>query len=241
MPTDRLSTLTRMTTLPRVRLTAAALFLACIVPLSGCVALSIPDTLEGLPTAPTSAEPVVDPEPTPAPRPIKTLVSEGEGSMTFADGTTVDPGALIEWGDRLMLDKGWTLTSPDDGQGNWAYTTVDEACWVSFFQGKDPRFESADDRTSSLQVLAFLNNLEYAELEQYAEHVTEGQFQYITSGGRDVDFVSIDTHTPSVWKRTSVRYFNQTNSALFIDMRCLDDSLETRMENVYEQFWVAIH
>lgn len=75
--------------------------------------------------------------------------------LSFASGADLDPRLRAQWGDPLMADAAFTLTTPDDGNGTWAYTQNSSQCEVRFWQGDISSITGADDdRTLSDAVLA---------------------------------------------------------------------------------------
>jgi hypothetical protein len=142
-----------------LRLAAAAVVLASPLLLSGCfpkpdvsnaVRLDVPAT--------DGADVEIDDED----------VAAG-GGLSFADGASLTASSTAEWGDGMVLDDDWTLTSPDDGNGNWGYTSADGSCTVAFWQGSigDVDTSSGDDRIVSDEMLATLLSASDADIAEY--------------------------------------------------------------------------
>lgn len=105
--------------------------------------------------------------------------------LDFEDGALLSASSTAEWADGLVVDDGWTLTSPDDGNGNWGYTSADGACTVAYWQGylSDIDTSSGDDAVVSDKMLAMLLGASDADIAEYA---FDGGFAYQTSGNDDV-------------------------------------------------------
>jgi hypothetical protein len=112
--------------------------------------------------------------------------TDPSGALAFADGAELDASATAEWADGLVLDDGWTLTSPDDGNGNWGYTSADGGCTVAYWQGRigDVDTSSGDDAVVSDKMLATLLGASDADIAEYA---FDTGFAYQVPGNDDVD------------------------------------------------------
>jgi hypothetical protein len=160
---------------PLRRLGAAVLVTAAALSLTGCLYAQIP---ESAPAAPS---------PTAAPSDDTTTDEPTAGTtLTFAEGAELSPDAYIEWGDGLIVDDGWKIVSPDDGNGNWTYGTVDGTCTARFWQGliSDVPIVSGDDAASSDAILAVLLRSTTAEISPHAQ---TGEFSYMSGGAGGVD------------------------------------------------------
>lgn len=147
----------------RLRLSAAALTLMLAAPLSGCFAEA---TAHEAPTA--DEKPLAD---------DVTIEDKGDianYTMSFEDGETLTAPAIVEWTDDLAGDAGWTLTSPDDGEGSWQYTSADGTCTTDYWQGEMLDMVAADDRAASDFVISALTGLSSAELATRVEDRTLG-------------------------------------------------------------------
>lgn len=219
-------------TLRGARFAAATALVALVLPLSGCIALSIPEKSESTPDA------VATPDASPTePSPIETIDSTAPMSMSFADGDQVSPDTLVQWGDGLMFDDGWNLSSPDNGQGSWGYTTTDDACTASFYQGFESSLGGTSDREATLAALELLLDANATEFEEFIE---EGQFSYQVAGSRTADYLSVYGSDELGSWTLAVRAFAQTSSVLYVDIECSDGSLDTRSEEVYDKNSITI-
>ncbi|MCS3843316.1 hypothetical protein [Microbacterium sp. AK031] len=159
------------------RLAAGAVMALAILPLSGCLFNSIPaDT-------PAAEDPISTPEPT-------TGGDSGENdgapaTLSFEDGDLLSDSVYIEWGDGLMTDDGWETTSADDGNGGWAYGTIDGTCTAQFWQGytSDVQVTPGDDSASSDAMLGAILQTDAATITPNA---VDGAFSYQVGGNTDV-------------------------------------------------------
>jgi hypothetical protein len=77
--------------------------------------------------------------------------------ITFEAGAELDPTSWrAGWDDRLMAaDERFAVSSPDDGNGSWAYLDGQTQCSIAFYQGAITDLElGADDRESTDGMLA---------------------------------------------------------------------------------------
>lgn len=131
------------------RLAAAIVLALAALPLSGCLYAQIPEHPTIIDDPISTDEPIEDPTDGP---------STGlPATMSFTDGASLPATAYIQWGDGLFADDGWQLSSPDDGNGNWAYTSTDGLCTAAFWQGRLEGLETVtdDDRTTTEDVLEY--------------------------------------------------------------------------------------
>ncbi|MFK4852602.1 hypothetical protein ACI3KT_13290 [Microbacterium sp. ZW T6_19] len=148
------------------RLAAAIVVGLAVLPLSGCLYAQIPEH-------PT----IVDYEPVPTDEPTDEPATGLPTSMSFADGADLPSTAYVEWGDGFFADDGWKVTKADDGNGGWAYGTVDDVCIAQFWQGDISSLPlvPGDDGASSDALLAYvLGNSTAAEVTPLADTVTLG-------------------------------------------------------------------
>ncbi len=183
-PWGRETPLTRLAGMPSIRrprlLTAAVVAVLAVLPLSGCVYAQIP--------APTPGDDASSSTPAPATPSEDPGTASGElpSTLGFDDGTALPSTAYIEWGDGLMTDDGWEIASPDDGQGNWSYSTVDGSCTAHFWQGRlGPDIVVPDDdaATSDAVIATFLGG----SPADVTPNATTGAFSYQTAGNADVE------------------------------------------------------
>jgi hypothetical protein len=104
--------------------------------------------------------------------------------LSFASGADLDPRLRAQWGDPLMADAAFTLTTPDDGNGTWAYTQNSSQCEVRFWQGDISSITGADDdRTLSDAVLATWLQVGTDQVTASAQDDAVGYFTGEQSGG----------------------------------------------------------
>jgi len=108
----------------------------------------------------------VSPEPTASagsgddgetPEPVDDDAPSPPADLTFAAGADLEPGAWhAGWDDRLMVaDDRFSVSTPDDGNGAWAYLDGQTQCTVAFYQGAITDLAmGADDRESTDNMLA---------------------------------------------------------------------------------------
>jgi hypothetical protein len=105
----------------------------------------------------------VTPEPTGSASGEATATPEaGDAAMpptdiTFEAGAELDPASWrAGWDDRLMAaDERFAVSSPDNGNGSWAYLDGQTQCTIAFYQGAITDLElGADDRESTDSMLA---------------------------------------------------------------------------------------
>jgi hypothetical protein len=106
--------------------------------------------------------------------------------LSFEDGALLTSASTAEWADGLMFDDGWTLTSPDDGNGNWGYTSADGACTAAYWQGfiGDVDTSSGDDRIATDEMLAVVFGATAAEVGEVA---VDGGFALGVPGNDEVE------------------------------------------------------
>ncbi|GAA2461480.1 hypothetical protein [Agromyces soli] len=166
-----------VSTAPRSALRALAIVAAVAAPLalSGCFPIDVTNAqrIDGGGTSETD-DPIVETD------------SADLGELSFEDGALLTSASTAEWADGLMFDDGWTLTSPDDGNGNWGYTSADGACTAAYWQGfiGDVDTSSGDDRIATDEMLAVVFGATAAEVGEVA---VDGGFALGVPGNDDVD------------------------------------------------------
>ena len=208
--------------------------LAITVPLSGCIALSIPDAGSIPPKTPAAPEP---PAESPTEKPTPDAPALTSDSLTFAEGAQIAPGTLTQWGDGLIADDGWTMTSPDDGAGSWGYTTTDGACTADFWQGTVYDMEEPDDQAASELVLASLLQADPADV---AEHADTGSFSFALSGRGNADQRFVAGEDGDRTWVIAARGFAQTQSAVYVVIDCVDGQAESVAKDVWEKSAVVV-
>ncbi len=166
-----------VSTAPRSALRALAIVAAVAAPLalSGCFPIDVTNA-QRIDGGGTSAgdDPIVETDPA------------DFDELSFEDGALLTSASTAEWADGLMFDDGWTLTSPDDGNGNWGYTSADGACTAAYWQGfiGDVDTSSGDDRIATDEMLAVVFGATAAEVGEVA---VDGGFALGVPGNDDVD------------------------------------------------------
>lgn len=209
-----------MTRIPQVsplpRLTAAAVVAVSLLSLTGCLYAQIP-----------GADPNGDapsPTATPSEQPSDDPAEESSGALptalSFADGADLPAAAYIEWGDGLIADSGWTIASPDDGNGGWSYGTVDGTCTAQFWQGliSDVPTVPGDDAASSDAMLAVI--LGEADIAAVAAAATTSAFSYQVGGNSDVEARQIAGGADDRQWIMAARAFTATGVGLYVIVDC---------------------
>lgn len=214
-----------------VRSAAALSALALALPLSGCLASMIPD--ERPAPAPTPAEST-------PPSPPETDQPDAGGApdrLTFEAGADLSPNTVVQWGDGLMLDEGWEVVSPDDGNGGWTYGTVDGVCTAQFWQGTVFALQGEDDRAASDFMLASILGAEVSQLEG---HAADGEFSYLSPGNAGVDHRYVVAADGDRSWRASVRAFTATKAALYVIVDCASPDSSTVVDEVLLKMSVLV-
>ncbi|MFB7885120.1 hypothetical protein [Microbacterium sp. NPDC056057] len=131
------------------RLATVALVMSGLV-LTGCA----PDTTGA---RRVDVEPSPSADATETPEAVEELDTMPPADLTFEAGVELAPGMwTAAWDDRLMAgDARFSVSTPDDGNGSWAYLDQQTQCSVAFYQGAITDLElGADDRESSDNMLA---------------------------------------------------------------------------------------
>ena len=184
----------------------------------------------------TGARGVIDSIPTISPSP--TL------SPTVGDDLDWDAGAALTSSDRPEFldsfagDSTWKVASPDDGNGNWSYDTVDGSCTLAFYQGTlpgDVEIVRGDDRASSASFLQYIDGATAGDVSDLASDDT---LAFGTGGDGSVDVLSLTgTDKENNNWITAARAFAETGSGLYLDLTCLpsvdlDDVYSSALDNV---------
>lgn len=214
-----------------VRLVTPALLALGALSLSGCLYSSIP------------AEPPVVADPIPSPDPTEDAPSpEGDlpATLSFEDGAALPATAYIEWGDGLMVDDGWEVTAPDDGNGGWSYGTIDGTCTAQFWQGltSDVQTTPGDDQASSDAVLGVLLQTDAASV---APHAVDESFVYQLGGDRDVAFRQVSGQQDGRSWIMSARAFTATGVGLYVIVDCTGGDANAVLDEVIEKNAIVVH
>jgi len=191
---------------------------AVIAALTGCSSVASGDD--------ASTPAVVEKSEAPSPTPTWTTVHVGKlPDLTFEGGASIASDAVTQWSDGLVDEQGWLMSSPDDGHGSWAYTTVDGDCVATFWQGSMAGMDTEDDRLASDIVLATLIGGDPAGLQ---DKISSGTFSHDVSSHGSVDnrFMHGTFDDGMTWA-LAARGFAQTGSAVYVDVQCRElDALE---------------
>ncbi|GAA1540364.1 hypothetical protein HD600_001038 [Microbacterium ginsengiterrae] len=211
-------------TSPLARTVTVACVGALALTLSGCVYSAIP--ADEAPRPSSSA-------------PQETAEPEGAESgvpsaLTFDAGTALPASAYIEWGDSLMADDGWEITSPDDGNGSWTHGTVDGTCTAQFWQGftGDVDTVPGDDSASSDAILATLLQTDPATV---TAHASDGTFSYQVGGNADVDHRRLASGQDDRNWIMAARAFTATGIGVYLLLDCTGGDVEAVFAEVVDK------
>ncbi|AZS42132.1 hypothetical protein ABTZ44_07900 [Microbacterium oxydans] len=209
-----------------LRLTAAAVATLAVLSLSGCLYAQIPT---GSPSDAPSAGTETD---APADGP-------SGSTLTFAEGLDLTSDTYIEWGDGLVVDDGWKIVAPDDGNGGWTYGTVDGTCTARFWQGHttDVAVVPGDDSASSDAILGVLLQMPTADITPLA---TTGEFSYMAGGNGGVETRQVVGVDGSRTWLMAARAFTQTGVGLSVIVDCTAGDAEATMAKINEENAVVV-
>ena len=140
-----------------VALTAAALTFAGA--LCGCAGVG--GASDTTPSAPTTGAP------------------SATGRLGFDAGAALDPSWQAQWGDPFIGSTDFTVHTPDDGDGSWAYREEASGCVLGYWQGRLDGFDAAaGDQAASDELLAMQFDADVDEIAVYV--------------GDDISYVSFD-------------------------------------------------
>lgn len=134
------------------RPSAAALLLLALV-VTGCA----PDITGARRVSPEPTASADAGDDAPTSEPVEEPGTTPPSDLTFAAGAELDPGLwVVGWDDRLMAaDERFAVSSPDDGNGSWAYLDAQTQCTAAFYQGAITDLVlGVDDRESTDNMLA---------------------------------------------------------------------------------------
>ena len=155
----------------------------------------------GSTTAEPSAEPTEDPDRDPS--------DVSSGGISWAEGATLSTGdAFPQWADSVVSDQDWELTSPDNGEGQWGYTSTSTGCTLTFIQTHaDPAARTGNDREGTLHSLTtFLSTVGDYSPEKVEAAAQEQPMSYGTSGSTaGVDGLQVTARSGVIWARTFVK------------------------------------
>lgn len=218
--------MTRTSSSIPLRLASTAIAAVAVLSLSGCLYAQIP---AGSPTGAPSSSPETD-----APS------DESSGStLTFTEGLDLASDTYIEWGDGLVVDEGWKIVSPDDGNGGWTYGTVDGTCTARFWQGytTDVPVVAGDDSASSDAILGVLLQTPTSEVTPLA---TTGEFSYMAGGNGGVETRQVVGVDGSRTWLMAARAFTQTGVGLSVVVDCTAADAEATLAAINEENAVVV-
>ena len=219
---------------PLVRLAAASVVALAVLPLSGCLYAQIPVNV------PDGDGP--DPSPTaiPSEQPSDEPSGDLPSSMTFADGADIPASAYIQWGDGFVVDDGWKIVKPDDGNGGWTYGTVDDTCTARFWQGLIPDVPTVagDDSVSSDAMLAVI--LGEADAAAITPLSTTGGFSYQVGGNAEVENRQVLGQEADRQWEMAARAFTATGVGLYVIVDCTGGDIDATMAEVIDKNAVVI-
>lgn len=210
------------TTAAAIRLSAAGLLVAAALPLSAC----------GFPFTPyTGGAKNLDVTSAPTPTDSTTDDSSGSGTLHFGDAS-LPAGRHVEWSDGLIADARWKVATPDDGNGNWSYATVDGLCTVHFWQGTSSSTGGKDDREASDLMLAALTQATIADVTAAA---SDRPFQDATSGGADIDSRAVQGQNDTATWVIQARVFEQAGAGIYFILDCTDGNAQVVAQEIVEK------
>lgn len=215
---------------PLVRLAAASVVALAVLPLSGCLYAQIPvNTPDG-----------DGPDPAPTASPTEQASGDLPSSLTFAAGADLPASAYIEWGDGFVVDDGWKIVKPDDGNGGWTYGTIDDTCTAQFWQGLIPDVPTVagDDSVSSDAMLAVI--LGEADAAAITPLATTGAFSYQIGGNADVENRQVEGEAGDRRWSMAARAFTATGVGLYVIVDCTGGDIDATMAEVIDKNAVVV-
>ncbi len=207
----------------------ATVILLALLPMSAC-SLTIPEGSGSEPGSSASTAPESSTKPSPAP---------SAAGFTFEDGASLSAANYIEWADGLFGDDGWTLTSPDDGNGNWGYTSIDGACTVAFWQGRlDGLTPAGDDSVDSDAVIAFFVNAERQQITDFG-YDEELSYQIAGAGGLEARAI-LSEEDDRTWI-LAARAFGSAGVGLYTLVDCTGGDAQATFDEVVEKNAILIN
>ncbi|MGJ0389775.1 hypothetical protein [Microbacterium sp. CGR1] len=215
---------------PLVRLAAASVVALAVLPLSGCLYAQIPvNTPDG-----------DGPDPAPTASPTEQPSGDLPSSLTFAAGADLPTTAYIQWGDGFVVDDGWKIVKPDDGNGGWTYGTIDDTCTAQFWQGLIPDVPTVagDDSVSSDAMLAVI--LGEADAAAITPLSTTGAFSYQIGGNADVENRQVEGEAGERKWSMAARAFTATGVGLYVIVDCTGGDIDATMAEVIDKNAVVV-
>ena len=215
---------------PLVRLAAASVLALAVLPLSGCLYAQIPvNTPDG-----------DGPDPAPTASPTEQPSGDLPVSLTFAEGADLPATAYIQWGDGFVVDDGWKIVKPDDGNGGWTYGTIDDTCTAQFWQGLIPDVPTVagDDSVSSDAMLAVI--LGEADAAAITPLSSTGAFSYQIGGNTDVENRQVEGEAGERKWSMAARAFTATGVGLYVIVDCTGGDIDATMAEVIDKNAVVV-
>lgn len=198
----------------RVGVIALAL---CSVLLAGCASPTSAAPEEPRTPSPSKTR---DPEPTPSASSEATLPTD----LSFEAGEVLDDGDWeVGWGDNFADSPGFTVATPDDGNGSYSYTDTATQCTMFFYQGMiDDIDMTQDDRTISYDFLATVltGTVAGATREDVAAHAFDDVVaQYPGPGTASVRTIWGTATDGGTWLHTA-RMFGALGGGVYVGITC---------------------
>ncbi len=178
--------------------------------------------------------------------PVEETETLPPADLTFAAGADLAQGEWIAgWNDQLMAtDSRFTVSSPDDGNGSWAYLDAQSQCVVSFYQGAITDLElGADDRESTDNMLAavlgeLIPGVTAADVA--ANAVDDAVAQSVQAGTVDVRVVIGTTADGGTWGDFG-RTFGTLGTSLFVNVECPSgQDASTEISALFDQYLAVV-
>jgi hypothetical protein len=178
-----------------------ALALAAAMALTGCVQAPLPSAKSGAPsrfvTRASMTKPIVN--------------------LTFAAGQDLS-GSAPQLGDTLDNLSGWTLTSPDNGRGHWAYSTADRRCAVTFQQNIIDGGVAVVDGDDRATTDSYLRSM----LRNPSADFVDGSVAYGLGKSATIAQTRVITHVDKdgTQRLTAARAFSKNRTAMHVSITC---------------------
>lgn len=138
--------------------------------------------------------------------------------LTFAAGADLDPALIAQWSDTFGADSDYTASRPDDGKGNWGYTSTTTQCIVSFWQGGLAGLSATgDDSTLSDALLAVRLGV---TVEELAPHTSDTAVAASPEGIVEMRAVTGADSTSGVNYVVAARAFGTLKAGVIADVTC---------------------
>lgn len=197
----------------------AAALAGAVLFLAGCSAPSTDDASPG-PAAKATSQPS-----SPAPDPTESSPPLAPTDVTFEAGAELDPAEWTAgWTDVLMAtDERFTVTTPDDGNGSWAYLDTQTQCAIAFYQGAITDLElGADDRQSTDNMLAAVLGAQIPGVTgaDVSANASDGHVAQSTQAGTvDIRVIVGTSGSDATWSEFG-RMFGTLGTALVVNIDC---------------------